>query len=507
MRLATVAESRRIDQLAQERFDLSADVLMEAAGALTAREILQTFVVETRAGGPVAVVCGPGNNGGDGLVVARHLSSAGVRVITIYLVGPADKRSAFFDSQLERCRKAGLEIIESAHGSLPDFEKHRLVIDAIFGIGLNTEVRGPFRVAIETMNQSQAATVSLDTPSGLDADRGVELGLAVRAQQTFTFGLAKPGFFITDGPACTGRLKVLPIGFPMRLVQSEAASTFAVTEKIARRNLPRRQATGNKFTSGQALIIAGHPGMWGAALLSASSAYRMGAGYVTLTSPTKQPTDVLKTYPEILTSTIDDVKLWDDPKWKAAGIGPGLGASDASLDQIERVLRKLIEMRAEKVVVDADAITAIAKRKIWPIPESWVLTPHTGELSRILNIDSKTIEADRIRYAREAAEKLGCHVLLKGFRTVLASGSGSSKGRAWIILSGNSALAKAGTGDVLTGMITGLLAQGLDPLPAAATAAYLHGRLANEWVRSGLDRRSLQASDLREFLPALLQRL
>lgn len=506
MRLATVAESRKIDRATQDKYGVSGEILMEAAGSLVAREILLNHVAETRSGG-IFVVCGPGNNGADGLVVARHLASAGVRGVVIGLVGPKEKRSELFNVQLERCLAAGLAAVKLEDGVMNDFRGLRLIVDAIFGIGLNADVRDPYVRVIRAINKSKLPVVSIDAPSGLEADRGIALGEAVRAQSTFTFGLAKPGFFISDGPACVGRLKILPIGFPQALLRAEATSVFAVTEKMVRRLLPKRMATSHKSSNGHALIIAGHPGMWGAALLSASSASRVGAGYVTLSSLSKQPMEILKSYPEILTAEIEDKNLWTDRKWKACGIGPGLGTSEAALDQIETLLKKLIEVGAQSVVVDADAITMIAQRKFWPIPESWILTPHAGELSRILGVDAKTIEADRVRYAREAAEKLGCHVLLKGYRTVLASGSGSSKGRAWIILAGNSALAKAGTGDVLTGMIAGLLAQGLAPLPAAAAASYIHGRMADEWVRAGYDRRSLQASDLREFLPTLLSRL
>jgi NAD(P)H-hydrate epimerase len=499
VRLATVSQSRRIDQLAQSDYALPGDVLMEAAGSLAAREITQSFIPELKRG-RVAIVCGPGNNGGDGLVVAKHLHSAGHRDVAVFLVAPGAKRSALFREQLDRCVRQGVTIgdLIANPAALEAVRASAIIIDAIFGTGLGNEVEQPYRNVIAAMNESSAPIVSLDVPSGLDADRGMPLGVAVRAHQTICFGPPKPGFFVSEGPSHVGQLKALSIGFPRELVRKTADSHFAFTEKLAHRFLPKRSAGSNKARHGHALIFAGSEGMWGAGLLSASAAYRMGCGYVTLASH-EEPLEILRDTPEILTTRADNEALWKHRKWTAVAIGPGLGTGENTY----RLIRRLIdEAGSVPVIVDADALTVIAERKIASLPPMWVLTPHAGEMKRLINVDSKDIEADRFRYSREAAEHFGCHVLLKGYRTVV-----TGEGKSWVATSGNSALAKAGTGDVLTGMICSLAAQGLSTLKASATAAYVHGRIADEWVRAGNSRGGLNASDLRAVLPQLLSRL
>jgi hydroxyethylthiazole kinase-like uncharacterized protein yjeF len=523
VRLATVAEAKRIDELAQSRFGLTGEMLMEAAGALSAREIEQSFIVELASGKGIAVVCGPGNNGGDGLVVARHLAARGV---TIYLLAPEKSRSVLFKLQLVRCRKLGLRIINALE--TPDALAHArqaaLIVDALFGIGIKKAIAPPFTQAVALMqtgtrksrpdDQRAPPVVSLDVPSGLDSDRGIVFGGgpgdlsgdasgAVTASLTITFGLAKPGFFLSDGPRHVGRVRVLQIGYPNELLKTEARSTFAFTETQALRALPSWPATAHKSDHGHALLLAGSDGMHGAALLASTSAYRVGAGYVTLASH-EEPLEILKTFPEILTSSALNEKLWGKRRWTAAGIGPGLGAQGAAGAKTAELLEKLARISGSRVVVDADALTVLSEQKQKRLPAEWILTPHAGELARLLKCSAEEIESDRFRAARDAAERFGCHVLLKGFRSVVAEPGGE---RASVILSGNSALAKAGTGDVLTGMITGLLAQGVKSMAAAMTGAYIHGRMADEWVRAGNSKRALTATDLRDILPGLLVRL
>lgn len=499
MRLASVEECRKIDELSTLEFGVPSEILMEAAGAVAAREILQAFFLETRRRSRVVIACGPGNNGADGLVVARHLHSAGVRDVVAIVLAPNEKTSELFGVQLARARAQGVVLIDGLSdldAASREIERATLIVDALFGIGLRSDVEAPYRTLIERMNFSRAPIASLDTPSGLDANRGVALGIGVEADATFTFGMAKPGFFVSHGPKHVGRLHVLPIGFPKQLVRRLAVSRSAFTEAMAKRALPRRGSTSNKTHHGHAAIFAGQRGMWGAALLAATSAYRIGAGYVTLAS-NQDPSAALTGSPEILTGQASENEFWSQRKWQAAGIGPGLGVTD----ETEKLLERLLAENVSSVVVDADALTVIAKKRISRLPSTWILTPHAGELSRLIGRDAKAIEADRYSSAHEAAQKLGCLVLLKGFRTVLAHG-----GKVSVILSGNSALAKAGTGDVLTGFITGLLAQGVAPALAAASGAYVHGRLADEWVRSGREGRSLVASDLRDVVPDLLAR-
>lgn len=497
MRLATVDQAFQIDELSQTVYGLTGEVLMESAGALAAREIDLTFLPElTR--GAIAVVAGPGNNGGDALVVARHLHSSGYRDLQVFLIAPRDSQSDLFKIQRQRCELQGIRMIDLLEipQRVEQIKSAELIVDGIFGIGLKKPIAEPYVAVIEAMNSSKAPKVSLDTPSGLNAATGRVEGLAVRASLTVTFGLAKPGFFVSEGPSHIGKLRVLPIGFPFEALRGVATSHFLFTERLARRYLPKRKETSNKSDHGHLLMIAGRPGYWGAGILSSSSAYRMGAGYVTWASA-EAPYEVLKEIPEVLTARLDDEKIWNN-KITAVAIGPGLGASV----ETARLIDRLKNLKGVPVVVDADAITACVEHDLFPLPAHWVITPHTGELARMLKVHAQDLEKDRFRACFDGFAKARCHVLLKGYRSLIAFES-----RCMIVHAGNSALAKAGTGDVLTGMIGGLLAQGLDTTQATATAAYLHGRLADEWIRAGQDKSSLTASDLKNLLPQVVSRL
>ncbi|MCB0383881.1 MAG: NAD(P)H-hydrate dehydratase [Bdellovibrionales bacterium] len=497
MRLATVAQSREIDELSQTVYKLPAEILMESAGATAARELDQSYYPDLKRG-LLSVVCGPGNNGGDGLVLARHLHAAGHRDLIVFVLAPKESRSVLFESQLDRVDLAGIRHIDLCEHpeKMEQIRSSAIMVDALFGIGLSRPLEGNYLKLAEIMNSCRVPVVSLDCPSGLDCDTGVVKGQVIKADMTLSFGLAKPGFFVSDGPRHVGKLRILPIGFPYESLRGVATTHFAFTERLARRYLPRRLETSNKSDHGHLLVLAGREGMWGAGLLASSSAYRMGTGYVTWASFTSPSENILDS-PEILTAEIGSLDLWQK-KFTAAAVGPGLGVSRETADVIER----LKEMDLPGVVLDADAITTCVQFELFPLPGSWVLTPHAGELSRILKKDVAELEINRFQAALEGSERTGCHVLLKGFRSVVAN-----EGRCMVINSGNSALAKAGTGDVLTGMIGGFMAQGLEPLQATATAAYIHGRLADEWVRVGHDRRTLMASDLRDHLPSLIGRI
>lgn len=372
-----------------------------------------------------------------------------------------------------------------------------LIVDAIFGIGLSKKITGEFQTVIEKINSLKVPVVSLDTPTGLNANTGTVSNVAVKAHTTFTFGLAKPGFFVAEGPLTVGKLRVLPIGYPYECLRRVSTTHFLYNEKLARRYLPARKDQTNKSDYGHLVLIAGQKDTWGAGILAAQSAYRMGAGYVTWVGK-NLPVAKLEQTPEVLTADLDSEKIWNTKKITAYAVGPGLGVDEATA----KLIRKLKALKVAKVVLDADAISACVKYDLFPLPKSWVLTPHTGELGRIIKMEAREIEADRYEAARKAAKICGCHVLLKGFRSVLAYGK-----RCMVINAGNAALAKAGAGDVLTGMIGALLAQGLDTVQATSTAAYIHGRLADEWVRSGNDKRSLNPADLKDSLAALLTRI
>lgn len=466
MRLARRQEIRDIDRLATERYGISSTELIENAGMAMAREILSDDGWDRAR--TALIVCGPGNNGADGRVIARRLREAGI----------------------------GVRILEVSEKSVPPVavEGVGLIVDAIFGVGLSRPIAGPLRGLIAILNRASAWRVAVDVPSGLDADRGVILGACFKAHRTLTCGLAKPGFFLQDGPAFCGRIKVLKVGFPTELERERADSCFLVRPKEAFHLRPVVPATANKTRFGRVLVIGGAPGMEGAAVLAANAAARAGAGYVTLCTPGRIPFD--RRPADFLSLAWNRLPGEDLSRYQTVVIGPGLGTSPDR----QGVLEKVLEARL-KTVIDADALTLVAKSRHLALHGECVLTPHAGELSRLIPLTAQAIEESRLDAAREAALEYGALVLLKGFRTVVSDGV-----RCWIIGSGNAALAKAGSGDVLTGFIAGWAAQGLALREASVLAASLHGEIADRWVREGNGKRSLMASDLPRLLARVLRR-
>lgn len=263
----------------------------------------------------------------------------------------------------------------------------------------------------------------------------------------------------------------------------------------AKNILPERKKTDNKTAGGKCLIIAGSRGMFGAAVLAATAAARTGAGYVILMTDQKKFSSVK--HPDFLLVDYKKQKL-ADLKFNAVAIGPGLGQSAHTL----KILKQLIKLNVTNVVIDADALNLCAKHQLYPLPSSWVATPHEGELSRLLKVSSSSIKKNRIQSAQKAVKKLGCTVVLKGNQTVVATTK-----KTFIVNSGNPALAKAGTGDVLTGIIAALLSQDLKPVDAACLGVFIHGWLADQWIKNKKDHLSLMASDLLALLPEALYQI
>ena len=497
MRLATPDQQREIEELAFSQYQVTAELLMEVAGSHAAREIELSFLPELQSG-RIGVVAGPGNNGADGLVAARFLHSLGYQVSVFYLA-PKAERSELFEIQLSRANLHGVKTIdlETEPQALQELLRFPLIVDALFGIGLKRSVEGQFAEIIQVLNTHDKIVVSLDVPSGLDAATGQLMGIAVRAQMTITLGLAKPGFYTGYGPEHVGRIRILTIGLPRRLLREKASTHFAFNERLARRWIPARHPRSNKSNHGSVLIVAGSPTMWGAASMAVEGAFRMGAGYVTLAVEAPHLSYVKEAGAEAMVIGRDDPDLFK--KANVVLMGPGAGANDSLKSLIERALTDQVQ----NVVLDADAITMLSKMSVDRLPKSWVITPHAGELSRLLGISVEEIEQNRWRASRMASDRFGCVVLLKGFRTILCSPEGHQA----VVLSGNAALAKAGSGDVLGGFIVGLMAQGAGSIQAVGTAAYIHGRLADDWLRSGRDVRTLMPRDLLSLVPKLVDQI
>jgi len=465
MRLATREEVYRIDKVAAEDYQLSSSALIEKAGAALAQAFeeisqLQSWPKSSRIG----VWCGSGNNGADGRVMAHLL----------------------------RENSYNVQVLQGTDWQTQSFD---IIVDALFGVGLNRPIEGVLSQKIQELNHSRCQVVSVDLPSGLDANCGVALGACVKARWTLTIAPAKPGLFLQDGPSYAGRIRSLKIGFPEELLRSQADTIFLIGNSSAQKLLPSRGAVSNKSSFGHLLVIGGSRGMEGAALLTSEAAARMGCGYVTLCSPSRDL--VGKGRPDFLRLSLPDFFASDLKKYKAVVVGPGLGVNK----QCQKILGHLLKCHS-KVLVDADALTVLAQMKLALLPADWVLTPHAGELSRLVGKPAKELETDRLGAVELTQKTFKCLVLFKGFRTVLAT-----SGKRYIVGSGNVALAKAGSGDVLSGFIGSLMAQGLSSDKAALLGAYLHGKIADDWLRRGHSNRTLMASDLPQLIDASLRSL
>lgn len=504
MRITTRTQIQTIEAKAAKS-GLSEETLMESAGYQAANWIRQNFP-ELRSLN-VAVIAGMGHNGADGLVVARELSLA--TKVTVFC---SESSRPLWQKNFKKLRGLNMTIRSPQEFRAGDFD---ILVDALYGIGLNRELAVDDRALVNAMNTRTEgrssknlksilpAIISLDVPSGLDCDRGLILGTCVCADHTLTFNRSKPGFFVNDGPSCAGRVHILDIG--LREFDSLANTHFSVTRRWVARNKPQFGEQIHKSDRGRTLLIAGSAKYPGAGILSARAALRCGSGYVQLASD--GASNASWENPDFLVSDISDLFLRTDsnkkstsPKFDAVAIGPGLGVNSKA----HNLIVQLKDSNFENVVLDADAITVCVNEKLFPLPASWVATPHAGELGRVLKVDAATIESDRFRYAEEGRRTMGCQVLLKGFHSVLATHS-KETGNVIVIPTGNSALAKSGTGDVLTGMIASLMAQGMSSTRAALFGSYLHGWIADRWVAMGRDPAGMMASDLIANLPRALQ--
>ncbi len=482
IRIATKKQAQLLDQEAQGRYSLQSRDLMNAAGAKACRVFQKLYPDKNK---KIVVLCGPGNNGGDGIAMYRELMAAKYLQLSCFF--SAEPKSPTVQQQVRMLSKNIPMIDEKT--PLP---KADIYVDALFGLGLHSNTSGEVQSCIQKINASRAAglskTVSLDMPSGVCAQTGNSLGVSVDADHTVTFGVYKLGQWIQEGPQKSGQLWCVDIGFPKELVREIANTHFVFTHKDFLKYLPKRSETSNKSNYGHLKVWAGSRGMWGAALLTAQASYRLGTGYVSVETDESCFTQL----PEVLVEKKSPI----DNKYTYA-VGPGWDHSPAH----EQRLKALSEHKITNVVLDAEAlnILAQAKNKI-PVGKSWILTPHAKEMSRLLQrADVKTIDEDRSHTVIEAAEKFHCTVLLKGFRTLVAT-----RGKVFIIPSGNSALAKAGSGDVLTGMIASLRAQNLSATKATLVGAYLHGLMADLWIKKN-HTSTLTPSDLLKGLPKILK--
>ncbi len=477
MRLATVKEIQSIDRMAQEKYSLPAEVLMETAGFAAAQVLLSKYVDHLN--GQILILAGPGNNGGDGLVIARALYMQGYKNLKIFMPLPIPSNNDVFQTQLERIKNLKIDIVKDFASS----NQISVVVDCLFGVGLARNLNQNLIDIVNQINALDCFRFAVDVPSGLDADTGAILGAAIKSHATITFGLSKVGFYIQEGPETVGDLIIQNIGFPQELLESTARSCTLIGKSEAKKLLKPESNRTNKVKRGKLLVIAGSASYWGAGLLACQAALRSGAGYVYWAS-FENPISQLPTQPELIVKPLDQIQ--DFSVFDAVVVGPGLGVSPETHSLLKRI-------NNEKVIVDADALNAAAKYGCEILKKTWAITPHTGELSRLIQVASSKIEENRIASLEKAFELLQCNILLKGFRSLL-----KTQDHVYIISSGNKALAKAGSGDVLAGMAGAFACGGQSCSDAVILAAFIHGYIADNWIQSEKNARSLAPSDIKE---------
>lgn len=497
-----------LDRRAEEEFGVPTLLLMEAAGRGVFEAALR---LASRASPRVVVVCGKGNNGGDGLVAARLMLAAGWRV-SVVLVARDAEVSGDAAVNLRAARRAGVEVINLDSTAIPALggllASADLIVDGLFGTGFRGPAAGLAAKTIELINSAGRPALAIDIPSGVHGDTGAVDGPAVRATATVTMGLPKIGLLLPPGAEYAGRIWVADVGHPRRLVDASGVRTFLLTRQAVDQAILRRPLAAHKGNFGRVLVIAGSVGHSGAAVLAALGAMRAGAGLVTLGVPAA-------IYPVVGPAVIEGmpVPLPDDQGALAAEAAARVLEMAASADVVacgpglstllgpRAVVLGLLAESSRPLVLDADALNILAGlRGPWPQRQSPViLTPHPGEMARLLGKTVEGIQQQRIQVARAAAERFGAVVLLKGARSVVADPSGDVV----VVPTGNPAMASGGMGDVLTGAVAAFVGQGLQPAAAAGVAAYLHG-LAGDLVAAASGPAGILAGEVAAALPRAL---
>ncbi len=514
MRVTTAAEMRQLDRLAIDAYGISGEVLMENAGAQVVRVLRQEY--SDLGSWRMAVLCGHGNNGGDGFVIARYLHNAGVSV-AVSIVGERATVRGEARVHLDILTRMGVQVeevntseaIQAVGARLPSYD---VLIDALLGTGLKAEAGGLFREMICGMNAAGKPIVAVDIPSGLSADAGVFLGEHVRADLTVTMALPKRGLLLYPAAEHVGKVVVVDIGFPAALLEHEPLRCHLLEAHEIARSLHTRRPDSHKGTYGHVLVVAGGIGKTGAGALTSMAALRTGAGLVSYAVPRRLNAVMEAKLTEVMTIPLPEceegvlgtaaakqiLELVDG--MSALVIGPGLGTHPETVRCVQDVLRHA----HIPTVVDADGLNAFAGNleMLADAPGPLVLTPHPGELAHMRQTTSSKVQGDRLAAAQETAQACGAVVALKGAHTIIAE----PQGTLYINPTGNPGMATGGMGDVLAGMIGALLGQGYQPAMAACIGVFVHG-LAGDLAAAELGQRSLTAGDVVEALPRAFEQL
>lgn len=476
--LYRAAQCRELDRLAIQEFGISGNILMERAGE-AAFHVLRDSWPEAK---QIAVLCGVGNNGGDGYVIARLAHEQGLDV-TVFQVGDLARLQGDALAALQRLQGVDVSPTIYAEQDLTQFD---VIVDALLGTGLSGEVRNPFMLAINAINHCSRPVLAVDIPSGLDADTGMPCGLSVQADCTITFIGMKQGLLTGEAADYCGRIVFDDLKLPPAVYEHiEPAATRICYAGLQSLLTPRKRAT-HKGDYGHVLIVGGNFGMTGAVRLAGEAALRTGAGLVSIATRQQHAATISSARPELMSHGIETGEALKELSARASviAIGPGLGQDEWAQEMLAMALARNLPL-----VVDADALNLLAQINIER--QQWVLTPHPGEAGRLLGETTQEVSSDRFAALSRLAEKYAAIVVLKGAGTLVQSQSDVPA----VCGGGNPALASGGMGDVLTGVIAGLIAQGLDLTKASQLAVCLHRKAADLAIR-GIGERGLLATDL-----------
>jgi len=513
IKIMNSAEMKRVDQRTIQQVGIPGVVLMENAGLQMVKAIEEMW--QQTSPMKIAIFCGKGNNGGDGYVVARHLYNRGHKPLII-LLASQDEISGDAKINLNIAVNMGIELLEVRTHQLwkkqkPPLKSFDLIVDALLGTGLSNPVTGFYKEIIEEINRSEVKVASVDIPSGLSADTSEVIGPAIKAHLTVTLGCPKYAHIMPPAEEYVGKLVIADISIPKKVIEEENVRTNLIDEELVREIFPQRKANTHKGHYGHLLIIAGSEGKTGAACLAGEGALRIGTGLVTVATPQScnpilevKLTEVMTApLPETTDRTISEKAI--EPTHhllegkSALAIGPGLSLNS----QTQYYIQQVVSTSTLPTIIDADGLNAFADcpDKLKGEGKSLVITPHPGEIARLEKMKPEEIQKDRISICRRFAQEHSLWVVLKGYRTVISS----PDGEVYVNSTGNPGMASGGTGDVLTGMIAGLVAQRLPLNDALILGVYLHG-LAGDLASEQMGENYLAATDILDFLPEALLR-
>lgn len=477
----TIAQVKELDRYAMETFSISGNVLIERAGE-AAFQLLKSQWPESKR---LLVLCGTGNNAGDGYVVARLAAEQEMDVLVLQ-VGDINKLHG--DALAAQQRLLGCGVVPTAYTNTQnlDLNSYDVIVDAMLGTGVHGNIEGNYAEVIKSVNAATTPVISIDIPSGLNADTGMPQGLAVEANVTITYVGFKQGLMTGDGPEYAGKVVFNDLKLPSALYAMRSPAGYRLDYADLAQLLPRRSRNTHKGDFGHVVLIGGAPGMPGAIRLAGEAAARSGAGRVTIVTHPEHAGCLNMTRPELICYGVEQVEEIFPLLSLATviGIGPGLGQSKWAQDLLVIAIESGLPL-----VVDADALNLLAESNQYY--DNWILTPHPGEAGRLLGKSSAEIQHDRFSSVKEIANQFGGIAVLKGLGTLIKSKEGSPS----VCPYGNPGMATGGTGDVLTGIIAGLIAQGLSNLQAAELGVVLHSKAADEAARV-VGERGMLASDL-----------